>query len=208
MDNRYDVIIIGAGPAGMTAAIYAKRAGLNVAMLESMAPGGKMVKTYDIQNYPSYAEINGADLSLKMFDHTQSLGITYLYGDVIKVEDGDLKKIICADGNEYFSKAVIIATGTKERLMNIPGEEKYTSKGVSYCAVCDATFFIGKDVAVVGGGNSALEEALYLAERVNKLYIIIRRDVFRADVIVQKKVLEHPKIEVIKKHFLLYNRHL
>lgn len=200
MDNRYDVIVIGAGPAGMTAAIYAKRAGLNVAMLESMAPGGKMVKTFDIQNYPSYSEVNGADLSMKMFEHTQNLNVSYLYGDVVNITDGEYKKIKCADGSEYEAKAVIIATGTKERLLNIPGELELASRGVSYCAVCDATFFKGKDVAVIGGGNSALEEALYLAEGVNKLYIIIRRDVFRAEEIVQNKVLNHPKIEIIKKH--------
>lgn len=200
MDNRYDVIVIGAGPAGMTAAIYAKRAGLNVAMLESMAPGGKMVKTFDIQNYPSYSEVNGADLSMKMFEHTQNLNVSYLYGDVVNITDGEYKKIKCADGNEYEAKAIIIATGTKERLLNIPGELELASRGVSYCAVCDATFFKGKDVAVIGGGNSALEEALYLAEGVNKLYIIIRRDVFRAEEIVQNKVLNHPKIEIIKKH--------
>lgn len=200
MDNKYDVIIIGAGPAGMTAAIYAKRAGLDVAMLESMAPGGKMVKTFDIQNYPGFAKINGADLSMNMFEHTQKLGVPYLYGDVVKIEDGEYKKVICVDGNVYTAKAIIIATGTKEKLLNIPGEIKFTSRGVSYCAVCDASFFKDKTVAVIGGGNSALEEALYLSEQVAKLYIIIRRDVFRGEETVQEKVKNHPKIEIIKKH--------
>lgn len=200
MDNRFDVIIIGCGPAGMTSAIYAKRAGLSVAMIEYDAPGGKMVKTFDVQNYPSYEEINGADLSMKMFEHTQALQATYLYGKVVEIIDGEYKKIVCEDGNTYEAKAVIIATGTKERLLNIEGESRLLSKGVSYCAVCDGAFFKGKDVLVVGGGNSALEEALYLAELVNKLTIVIRRDVFRADQSVQDKVKAHPKIEIIQKH--------
>lgn len=200
MDNRYEVIVIGAGPAGMTAAIYAKRAGLNAAMIEFDAPGGKMVKTFEIENYPSYSEVNGADLSMKMFEHTQSLEIPYLYGNVIKIEDGKIKKVICADGSVYEGKSVIVATGTKEKLLNVPGEKEFTSKGVSYCAVCDATFFKDKDVAIVGGGNSALEEALYLSDKVNKIYIIIRRDVFRAEESIQDKILNNPKIEIIKKH--------
>jgi thioredoxin reductase (NADPH) len=200
MDKRYDVIVIGAGPAGMTAAIYAKRAGLDVAMLEYNAPGGKMVKTFEIENYPSFININGADLSYKMFEQTQALGAEYLYGDVVDLIDGDIKTIITEDGSEYKASVVIIATGTKERLLNIPGEEKFTSKGVSYCAVCDGAFFKDKTVVVIGGGNSALEESLYLAQFVKKLYVVIRRDVFRADELVQEKVMENPKIEIIKKH--------
>ncbi len=199
MDNRFDVIIIGAGPAGMTAAIYASRSGLSVGMLESSAPGGKMVKTFEIANYPSYLEINGADLSYKMYEQTQNLGVTYLYGDVIEVEDGELKVVKCSDGSEYKGKTVIIATGTKERLLDIPGEIKYTSRGVSYCAVCDGAFFKNKKVVVIGGGNSALEESLYLTQFVEKLYIVIRRDVFRGDEYVVNKILQNPKIEVIKK---------
>ena len=200
MDKRYDVIVIGAGPAGMTAAIYAKRAGVEVAMLENSAPGGKMVKTFEIQNYPSFINVNGADLSYKMYEQTQALGVEYLYGDVIDIEDGEVKTVKCDDGNEYKASSVIVATGTKERLLNIPGEIKYTSRGVSYCAVCDGAFFKDKTVVVIGGGNSALEESLYLTQFVKKLYIVIRRDVFRGEEYTQEKVLANPKIEVIKKH--------
>ncbi|NLC97089.1 MAG: thioredoxin-disulfide reductase [Erysipelotrichaceae bacterium] len=200
MDKRYDVIIIGAGPAGMTAGIYAKRAGLDVAMLENAAPGGKMVKTFEIENFPSFTNINGADLSYKMYEQTQALGVDYLYGDVIDVIDGDIKTIITDDGNEYKANVVIVATGTKERLLGIPGEVEFTSRGVSYCAVCDGAFFKNKTVVVIGGGNSALEESLYLTQFAKKVYIVIRRDVFRADDIAQDKVCSNPKIEIIRKH--------
>lgn len=201
MDNRYDVIIIGAGPAGLTAAIYLRRAGLKVLILESMAPGGKMVKTFEIDNYPGYEHISGVDLSMKMFDQAQKLDAEYKYGLVKKVSVEDNYKIVeCEDGNKYISKALIVATGTKENLLMIPGESEFTNKGVSYCAVCDGAFFKGKDVVVIGGGNSALEESLYLTGLVNRVYLIIRRDEFRGDKIAQDKVYSNPKITVIKKH--------
>ena len=201
MDKQFDVIIIGAGPAGMTAAVYATRAGLKTAILELGAPGGKMVKTYEIQNWPGIKEISGADLAMQMFDHCTSLGAEYLYGEVVKIEEIENgKKVICQDGTSYHSKTVIVATGTKERLLNIPGEIEYTGKGVSYCAVCDGMFFKNKTVVVIGGGNAALEEALYLAELVEKVIIVIRRDVFRADPIIQSRILSNDKIQVIKKH--------
>lgn len=200
MSKIYDVVIIGAGPAGMSAAIYAKRAGLSVGMIEYSAPGGKMVKTAEILNYPSFTQINGVDLSLKMFEQVQNLEVDYLYGEVIDLKDGNIKEIICKDGTVYQGKVVIVATGTNPNPLNIPGEDTFISKGVSYCAICDGSFFKNKVVAVIGGGNSALEESLYLTQFVDKLYIIIRRDVFRAEAIIQEKVLKHPKIEIIRNH--------
>lgn len=200
MDLQYDVIVIGAGPAGMTAAVYASRAGLKTAMLEKMAPGGKLVKTYEIANWPGITEINGADLAFKMFEHSTHFGAEYLYGDVVEIKDGSVKEIICADGTSYYAKTIIIATGTQERLLNIPGEKEYTGKGVSYCAVCDGSFFKDKIVTVIGGGNSALEESLYLTQFASKVNIVIRRDVFRAEPIIQKQIEENDKIVVIKKH--------
>lgn len=200
MDLQYDVIIIGAGPAGMTAAVYASRAGLKTAMLEKMAPGGKMVKTYEIANWPGITEINGADLAFKMFEHSTHFGAEYLYGDVVEIQDGLLKEVICADGTHYQAKTVIIATGTQERLLNIPGEKEYAGRGVSYCAVCDGSFFKDKTVTVIGGGNSALEESLYLTQFASKVNIVIRRDVFRAEPIIQKQIEENEKIFIIKKH--------
>lgn len=200
MDKNYDVIIIGAGPAGMTAAIYASRTGLKTMILEAGAPGGKLIKTYNIENYPSIKEMAGADLAYAMFEHTQKFAIPTEFDEVVELLDkGDYKEVVTKN-NRYTAKAVIIATGTKERLLNIPGEQQFTGRGVSYCAVCDGFFFKGKDVCIIGGGNAALEEALYLAQLVNKIYIVIRRDVFRADAIILDKVLNHPKIEVIYKH--------
>lgn len=201
MERRYDLIIIGAGPAGMSAAIYGSRAGLKTAMLEMGAPGGKLVKTAEISNWPGILETNGAKLASDMFEHSTSFGAEYLYGSVSKVEDeGEYKKITCEDGSIYEGKAVIVATGTQERMMNIPGEETNVGRGVSFCAVCDGAFFRDQEVCVVGGGNSALEEANYLTQFASRVNIIIRRDVFRADSIVQDALKDNQKISIIKKH--------
>lgn len=200
MDNNYDVIIIGAGPAGLTAAVYAGRAGLKTAILEYEAPGGKMVKTDEICNYPGINEIGGVDLSMKMFDHATSLGASYLYGEVTEIHDEGYMKRVVASGSEYLTKTVIIATGTKERTLGFEADEKLLGKGLSYCAVCDGAFFKNKDVVVIGGGNSALEEAVYLTQFVNRVDLVIRRDVFRGDDTAQKQVLNNPKINVIRKH--------
>ena len=200
MDKQYDVIILGAGPAGMTAAIYGSRAGLNCAMIEMAAPGGKMVKTYEIQNWPGIKEISGADLAYQMFEHSTQWGAEYLYGDVTEIRDGEIKHVICRDGTVYQGKTVIIATGTRERLLNIPNEQKLTGRGVSYCAVCDGSFFKDQPVTVIGGGNSALEESLYLTQFASKVTVVIRRDVFRAEPVIQKAMEDNPKIEVIRSH--------
>ena len=201
MDAQYDVVILGAGPAGMSAAVYASRAGLKTAMLEKGAPGGKLVKTNEISNYPGFVTSGGPELALKMFEHSTAFGAEYLYGDVTKLNDlGEIKEIELMDGSTVTAKAVIIATGRDEKLLNVPGEQRYTGQGVSYCAVCDGAFFKDEEVAVIGGGNSALEEAMYLTQFAKKVYIVIRRDVFRADEIVQQQLAENDKIEVIRKH--------
>ena len=200
MDLQYDVIIIGAGPSGMTSAIYASRAGLKTAMMECSAPGGKLLKTYNIENYPAIRTMAGADLAYSMFEQSTAFNAEYLYGDVTKVIDHkDYKEVITTD-NSYTCKAVIVASGTTEKNLGLADEEKYVGKGISYCAVCDGAFFRNKDVVVIGGGNSALEESLYLTQFVNKIYIVIRRDVFRADKIIQDKILNNDKIEIITKH--------
>lgn len=199
MERRYDLIIIGAGPAGMTAAIYGSRAGLKIGMLEMGAPGGKLIKTAEISNWPGIVETNGATLASSMFEHSTTFGAEYIYGNVIKVEDGEYKKVICEDETIYEAKAVIVATGTVERMMNIPGEDENVGRGVSYCAICDGAFFRDQEICVIGGGNSALEEANYLTQFASKVNIIIRRDVFRADSIVQDAIKNNPKINVITK---------
>ncbi len=193
MEKVHDVIIIGAGPAGMNAAIYANRAGLEVLMLEKGAPGGQMINTSEIENYIGLNKITGPELSLKMFNHTQQLGVEYKYGDVTEVQDGDIKTIVTTDGT-YKTKAVIIATGTKPKLLNIENENKFAGRGISWCAICDGPLYKGKDVIVIGGGNSAIEEAIYLSGLANKVTVLVRKKLRAAkayiDVLNSKKNVE------------------
>ncbi|MFV0382009.1 MAG: thioredoxin-disulfide reductase [Breznakia sp.] len=201
MEKIKDVIVIGAGPAGMTAAIYASRAGLKTLMLEAGAPGGKLTKTYEISNWPGVQTSNGFALANEMFQHSTSFGAEYAYGNVIGVKDAQThKEVLLEDGTIYHAKAVIVASGTKEKLLSIPGEEANIGRGVSFCAVCDGAFFKDREVVVIGGGNSALEEAMYLTQFASKVYVVIRRDVFRADDIVKEELAKNDKIEVIRKH--------
>lgn len=197
MERQYDLVIVGAGPAGMAASVYGSRAGLHTLLLDSGAPGGKLIKTYKISNYPGVKESTGVDLAMSMFEQATSFGAEYEYGNVKEITKD--KKVILDNGDVIASKAIIVATGTKERLLNIPGEEENIGHGVSFCAVCDGAFFKEKDVVVVGGGNSALEEALYLTQFSN-VTLVIRRDVFRAEEKIQKQVQENEKIQVIQHH--------
>lgn len=198
MSEKYDLIIIGAGPAGMTAALYASRSGLKTCIVESGAPGGKLLKTFHIENYPGIKEMGGAELAMVMFDQALAFGAEYKAGEVVKVNKD--KSVELLDGTILESNCVLLATGTKERMLNIPGEQENVGKGVSFCAVCDGAFFRGKDVVVIGGGNSALEEAGFLTQFVNMLYIVIRRDQFRAEEKFQREVEENEKIEIIREH--------
>ena len=192
-----DVVIIGAGPAGMSAAIYASRSNLDVVVVEAGAPGGKLLKTSDIDNYLGMPKANGFELADKMYQHSLAFGANHMYGNVVDIKDnGETKEVIFDNGKSVTSKVVIIATGTNEQLLSVPGEEEYTGRGVSYCAVCDAAFFRNKVVAVIGGGNSAVEEAIYLTNFASKVHIFIRRDVFRAEPIVEKMAMENEKIEI------------
>jgi len=200
-----DLIIIGAGPAGLSASLYATRAGAEVLMLDAGAPGGKLNVSAEIENWPGQKKKTGPELAYEMYEHALSFGGEQAYGEVTKVIDyGDYKEVITTD-QSYEAKNVLIATGTKERKMGIPMEEELTGHGVSYCAVCDGPFFKGDEVAVVGGGNSALEEAIYLTKFAKKVHLIVRRDVFRADKIIQDHVQANDKIEI---HFLKKPHHL
>ena len=198
MSERYDLAIIGAGPAGMAASLYASRSGLKTCLIENGAPGGKLLKTYHIENYPGIKEMGGAELAMVMFDQALGFGAEYKAGDVVKVDED--KTIHMADGSRVEADCVLLATGTKERMLNIPGEQENVGKGVSFCAVCDGAFFRDKDVVVIGGGNSALEESVFLTQFVRKLYIVIRRDQFRAEEKFQREVEANDKIEIIREH--------
>ena len=201
MEKIYDLIIIGAGPAGLTAAIYASRSNLSVLIIESAVNGGKLSKTYEIENYPGINKISGLQLAEQLTSHGQQFGAKLISGEVDDIKNnGETKTILLKDNSKYESKTVIIATGTKERTLNLENADNFTGRGISYCAVCDGFFYRNKDVVVIGGGNSALEESLFLASLVNKITIVIRKDVFRADGKVVDKVKENEKIEIITKH--------
>ncbi|WP_291329494.1 FAD-dependent oxidoreductase [Desulfovibrio sp. UCD-KL4C] len=176
--KKYDVIIVGSGPAGMTAAIYAIRANMKTLILDKLAPGGQMINTNEIENYTGSGVINGAELSMQMFEHTQQLGVEFDYKTILKVEDKGATKVIhCEEDNAVFeAAAVILATGTVPRSLEVPGEESFTGNGISWCAICDGAQFRGKDVVVIGGGNSAVEESIYLAGIVNQLTIVTMFD--------------------------------
>jgi len=180
--NEYDVIIIGAGPGGMTASLYTQRANLKTLMLEKAAPGGKMMTTYEVENYAGLGKVSGFEISEKMFNHTQELGVEYKYGDVIKVVDKGLyKEVETASGEVYKTKALIIGTGTVPRSTNAKGESRLSGRGVSWCAICDGAFFRDKDIIVVGGGNSAIEEAVYLTRMVKHITVVNFVDTLQAD---------------------------
>ncbi len=172
----YDLIIVGAGPAGMTAAIYAARADLSVLMLDKLAPGGQIINTNEIQNYTGFPTINGAELAVKMFEHTMEYErITFDYRTVVAIRDKGplLKEVVCEeDGAVFEGKTVLIATGTRHRVLNVPGEDRFTGNGISWCAVCDGEQMRGKDCVVIGGGNSAVEESLFLADIAKSLTIV------------------------------------
>ena len=177
----YDIIIIGAGPAGLTAAIYGRRASKSVLVLEAMAYGGQIINTPDIENYPAEAHISGFDLAQKMFDQASSLGAEFVFEKATGIEDNGKTKTVVTPSAAYKARTVIIATGSTNRKLGLDNEEELIGRGVSYCATCDGAFYKSKTAAVVGGGNTALEDALYLADIAEKVYLIHRRDAFRGD---------------------------
>lgn len=197
VEQMYDVIIAGAGPAGMTAAVYASRANLKTLMIERGVPGGQVANTEDVENYPGFDHILGPDLSNKMFEHAKKFGAEYAYGDISEVVDHGNYKSIFAGDKEYKAKALIIATGAEHKKLGIPGEEELAGRGVSYCAVCDGAFFKDRHLVVVGGGDSAVEEGMYLTRFASKVTIIHRRDELRAQKILQERAFKNEKIEFI-----------
>lgn len=198
----FDVVIIGAGPAGMTAAVYASRADLKTVMIERGVPGGQMANTEDVENFPGFESISGPDLSTKMFDHAQKFGAVYQYGDIKAIEDkGDIKEVFYGD-KSVTAYAVIIATGAEYKKIGVPGEEELGGRGVSYCAVCDGAFFKGKNLYVIGGGDSAVEEGNFLTKFADSVTVVHRRDKLRAQKILQDRAFKNEKMHFIWNHTL------
>lgn len=176
--QTYDIVIIGAGPAGLTAGIYAVRANMKTLLLDQLAPGGQIVNTNEIENYTGVGAVNGAELAIRMFEHTQELGVEFDYRTVLSIEDkGATKLVHCEEDDAVFAAhAVLVATGTRPRRLGVPGEDAFAGSGISWCAICDGAQYRGKDVVVIGGGNSAVEESIYLAGIVNKLTVVTMFD--------------------------------
>ena len=198
----YDAAVIGAGPAGITAALYLVRSGVSVALIENGAPGGQVLSTAEIENYPGFPKgVKGWELA-DLFDaHLAGYPVARVRGEVVSVAsaEGGLFRIALTEGESIEAKAVVVCTGAKHRDLGAPGEDKFRGRGVSYCAVCDGNFYRGRDVVVVGGGNSALEETLYLSRIVNKVYLVHRRDAFRGAKIYEDKIRETSNIELVTK---------
>lgn len=196
-ETIYDVVIIGAGPAGMTAAVYTSRANLSTLMIERGMPGGQMANTEEVENYPGFETILGPELSTKMFDHAKKFGAEYAYGDVKEIIDGEEFKTIIAGSKEYKARAIIISSGAEYRKIGVPGEKELGGRGVSYCAVCDGAFFKNRELFVIGGGDSAVEEGVYLTRFASKVTIVHRRDELRAQKILQERAFANEKVDFI-----------
>lgn len=205
----YDTIVIGAGVAGMTAAIYLKRANTNVLLLEKEMPGGQINKTTEIENYPGFTKINGTDLALSIYEQVKQNNIDYKYGNVIDIILKRNKKIVKTNKEEFECKNIILATGRVPKKLGLENEEKLVGRGISYCAICDGMFFKDKTVAIIGGGNSALQAALYLSNICTKVYVINRSTKLRADNVVIEKAKQKDNIEILyeSKVTKIYEKH-
>ena len=192
----YDVLIIGAGPAGLTAAIYACRAEKSTLVLEAKTYGGQIINTPDIANYPVAPGISGFDFATTLYNQAKNLGAEVKFEKVTEVRNGDVKTVVTPK-NTYEAKTVILATGAENRKLGVEGEDKLIGRGISYCATCDGNFFRKKVGAVAGGGNTAVEDALYLADLAEKVYLIHRRDAFRADASLVSKLKERTNVELV-----------
>jgi len=199
-EKIYDVIIAGAGPAGMTAAVYTSRANLSTLMIERGMPGGQMANTEDVENYPGFESILGPDLSTKMFEHAKKFGAEYAYGDIKEIQDHGDYKIVVAGSKQYKAYSVIITTGAEYKKIGVPGEKELGGRGVSYCAVCDGAFFKQKELFVIGGGDSAVEEGVYLTRFASKVTIVHRRSELRAQKILQDRAFANEKVDFIWNH--------
>ncbi len=198
----YDLVIIGGGPAGLTAGIYAQRARLKTVLLEKQMVGGQIAVSDVIENFPGFPSISGAGLMEKFEEHARGLGLEIRFTEVLNIETDAGEKVVKTTDGDLRTKAVIVATGARPRRLGVPGEKELTGKGVSYCATCDGPFFRGRNVMVVGGGDTAVKEAAYLSKLAGKVYLVHRRDKFRAEKMHQEKVEATANIEILRSHVL------
>ena len=190
----YDIIIIGGGPAGLTAALYAGRANKKILVLEAKVPGGQIVNAHEVTNYPGIDNISGADYATNLYNQVINLGVEVKFETVLSITEN---KEVTTNNSTYKARAIILATGADNRKLSIENEDRLIGKGVSYCATCDGNFYKGKEVAVVGGGNAALEDAIYLSDIVSKVYLIHRRNEFRGEEKLEEVVKNKSNIEII-----------
>lgn len=193
----FDIIVIGMGISGITAGIYAKRSNLNILLLDKSAPGGLLNNIDMISNYPGFSDIKGVDLAFNLFEQVKNVGVPYKLENVTSLEKQDTKFIVTTDNSKYEAKNIILATGTRPKFLGLDNEKDLLGRGLSTCAVCDGTFYKGKDVCVVGNGNSALQESLYLSKIVNKIYLLNRKDTFKGEDYLIDKVKSTPNIEIV-----------
>jgi thioredoxin reductase (NADPH) len=197
-ENEYDIIIIGGGPGGLTAGLYGARANRKTLMIEKYMPGGQIANTHEVEDYPGFESVSGADLAMKMTEHAKKFGLEIISDEVTEVySEGNSRMVATASGVVYKSKTIIISTGGAPNLLNVPGEKKLTGRGVSYCAICDGAFFKNEIIAVVGGGDAAVEEGMFLTKFGKKVILIHRRDKLRAQKIIQERAIKNPKMEFI-----------
>lgn len=197
MVKQYDIVIVGAGTAGLSAAIYAVRAGKSVIVLEATTHGGQIVNTPEVENYPGIQKISGFEFANNLYEQAKSLGAEVVYEKVIGIEVNGEEKIVHTAKEDYQAKAVILATGAKNRPLGLEHEKEWIGAGISYCATCDGMFYRGKDVAVAGGGNTALENAIFLTNYCRKVYLIHRRDAFRGEEKLLQTLKEKPNVEFV-----------
>ena len=203
MQKKYDLIIIGSGPAGLSAAVYGMRAGLRLLVIEkNPMSGGQVLNTYEVDNYLGLPGINGFDMGMKFREHADKLGAPFLEAEVTGITDGEMKTVHTTQG-DYEAKALVVAAGAHHAHLGVPGEEELSGMGVSYCATCDGAFFRGKTVAVVGGGDVALEDAIYLTRFCEKVYLIHRRDELRGAHVLQEQLKALPGAQILNSHVVL-----
>jgi len=198
-EKHYDIVIVGGGPGGLTAGMYGARANLKTVMVEKFMPGGQIANTEEVEDYPGFEHITGAELAMKMQKHAEKFGLEVLSDEITEIRsEGEARKVaVGAGGTNYVGKQMIVATGGSAVKLGVPGENEFSGKGVSYCAICDGAFFKDEIIAVVGGGDAAVEEAMFLTKFGSRVILIHRRDKLRAQKIIQERAFKNPKIEYL-----------